>query len=58
MMSGRACTYCLEPDADACVRTQPDEAGGAHVYAHRKCAAKRGVSPLYVFTDESSRSER
>lgn len=54
----RACTYCPESDADACVRTLGEEAGGAHIYAHKKCAAKRGVAPLYVFTDESSRSER
>ncbi|MFJ4870516.1 hypothetical protein [Streptomyces sp. NPDC088757] len=47
----RACTYCPEPDADVCVRTRRDESGGAHVYAHRECAAERGVIPLYVFTD-------
>jgi hypothetical protein len=48
----RPCAYCPEPGADVCIRTQPYEAGGAHIYAHHSCAAKRGVRPLYVFTDE------
>ena len=48
----RPCTYCPKPGADACVRTQREEAGGAHIYAHRACAAARGVVPLYLFTDE------
>lgn len=51
--SRRRCTYCVEPDADACVRTQSDEAGGAHIYAHQKCASERGALPLYLFIDES-----
>ncbi|MEU3426581.1 hypothetical protein [Streptomyces gardneri] len=46
----RPCTYCPEPGADACVRTQGD--GDTHIYAHQKCARAKGVSPLYVFTDE------
>ncbi|MFI8425117.1 hypothetical protein [Streptomyces sp. NPDC085479] len=49
----RACNYCLDSqDADACVRVQPPAHGGAHVFAHRDCAAARGVRTLYVFTDE------
>ncbi|MFE6225500.1 hypothetical protein [Streptomyces sp. NPDC057854] len=45
----RNCTYCLRPEADACVRVQGD---GTHVYGHRRCALERGVRPLYVFTNE------
>ncbi|MFB7589396.1 hypothetical protein [Streptomyces sp. NPDC056169] len=48
----RPCTYCPRPDADACVRTLRNEAGGAHIYAHQECAAARGVVPLYLFVDE------
>lgn len=48
----RPCTYCPKLGADACIRTLPAQAGGAHIYAHRKCAAARGVLPLYLFTDE------
>jgi hypothetical protein len=48
----RLCAYCPEPGADACIGTQRNEDGGAHIYAHRTCAADRGVPPLYVFTDE------
>ncbi|MDV5145947.1 hypothetical protein R1T08_17445 [Streptomyces sp. SBC-4] len=49
----RPCTYCPEPGADACVRTQRSEQhGGVHIYAHQKCAAARGVRPLYLFIDE------
>jgi hypothetical protein len=48
----RPCTYCPQPGADACVRTLGTEAGGAHIYAHQKCAAARGVIPLYRFIDE------
>ncbi|MFD5110455.1 hypothetical protein [Streptomyces cinereoruber] len=54
----RACTYCPEPDADACVRTQWDETGGKHIYAHRECADARGAIPLYVFIDESKPAPR
>ncbi len=50
----RHCTYCPEPEANACVRTTD----GAHIYAHKDCARKRNVVPLYVFTDESSRNGR
>lgn len=50
--SRRHCTYCPEPDADACVRARSDEEGGDHVYAHQACAADRKVPTLYVFTDE------
>ncbi|MFE2561404.1 hypothetical protein ACFXGT_36440 [Streptomyces sp. NPDC059352] len=50
----RPCTYCPEPDADACVRTLRNEAGGAHIYAHQVCAAERGVTPLYLFVEESA----
>ncbi|MFF7851943.1 hypothetical protein ACFZDF_30790 [Streptomyces sp. NPDC007910] len=57
-MSGRPCTYCPEPGADVCVRTQRDDAGGAHIYAHRECADERGVIPLYVFTDEPAGTAR
>jgi hypothetical protein len=28
---------------------------GSHVYAHRICAAVRGVRPMYVFIDEVPR---
>ncbi|MEU2077088.1 hypothetical protein [Streptomyces sp. NPDC013489] len=48
----RHCTYCPEPGADVCVRSQRDEEGGAHIYAHRACAEARGKIPLYVFTEE------
>ncbi|MFK0225888.1 hypothetical protein ACIQUL_08980 [Streptomyces sp. NPDC090303] len=54
----RACTYCLCPDADACVRVQPPAHGGAHVYAHRTCASDRRVPTLYVFTDEPAAGPR
>ncbi|WP_282698302.1 hypothetical protein [Streptomyces sp. CC208A] len=50
----RACTYCPRPDADTCVRTQRPEYGGGHIYAHRACAAERGVTPLYVFDTEAA----
>ncbi|MET8506813.1 hypothetical protein ABZV60_19475 [Streptomyces sp. NPDC004787] len=43
----RHCAYCTEAGADCCVRVHPD---GGHVYAHRGCAARRGVKPMYVFT--------
>ncbi|MFJ3537075.1 hypothetical protein ACIPQA_16580 [Streptomyces sp. NPDC090109] len=55
-MSGRDCTYCPEPGADVCVRTQRDEDGGKHIYAHRECADARGVIPLYVFTSEPEKA--
>ncbi|MFE2555955.1 hypothetical protein ACFXGT_07955 [Streptomyces sp. NPDC059352] len=54
----RPCTYRLAPGADTCVRTQRDEAGGAHIYAHQTCAEARRVAPLYLFIDESRAGER
>ena len=53
-MDKRTCTYCLAPGADACVRVQKPEHGGAHVYAHRSCARARAVPTWYVFLDERS----
>ncbi|MFJ2783837.1 MULTISPECIES: hypothetical protein [unclassified Streptomyces] len=50
----RARTSCstTDPEADACVRIQRTAYGsGAHIYAHKGCAAKAGVFPLYEFTD-------
>ena len=47
----RSCTYCTQPGADCCVRVQPDAQGGRHILAHQVCAAVRGVSWWYVFTD-------
>lgn len=41
------CTYCLNPDADVCVRTVPTPAGPRLEFAHAACAADRGVRPLY-----------
>lgn len=55
---GRPCTYCPEPGADVCVRVLADNSGpGAHVYAHRACAADRGVVPMYSFIDTSTAGE-
>ncbi|MFE5630593.1 hypothetical protein [Streptomyces sp. NPDC056543] len=48
----RSCTYCPHPGPDCCVRVQQD---GSHVYAHRICAAVRGVHPRYVFIDDVPR---
>lgn len=53
--ASRACTYCPHPGADCCVRVQPDDQGGRHIYAHQVCAALRGKHPLYVFTEEPAR---
>ncbi|MFF8408962.1 hypothetical protein [Streptomyces omiyaensis] len=54
----RHCTFCTRrEDADTCIRSHRSETGEiTHVYAHAKCAARRGVSPLYVFLGEGSRS--
>lgn len=47
----RSCTYCLEPGADCCVREIPRSGGSPDpVYAHRRCAVRAGVKPLYVLT--------
>ncbi|MFF9910607.1 hypothetical protein [Streptomyces sp. NPDC013457] len=48
----RSCTYCPKPLPDCCVRVQED---GSHVYAHRICAAVRGVQPMYVFINDVPR---
>ncbi|WP_432114001.1 hypothetical protein [Streptomyces sp. S1] len=45
--SSRACNWCPNPGADCCIRVHPSPEGGHHVYAHRICAAVRGVGWLY-----------
>ncbi|MFJ9428344.1 hypothetical protein ACIRQY_01665 [Streptomyces sp. NPDC101490] len=53
----RECAYCPTPTADCCVRTQSSEANSSrHVYAHKACAARAGVTPLYEFTDDQEAS--
>lgn len=52
----RSCVCCLEPGADCCVRVikvagQPD----VHEFAHRRCAARKGIKPHYVI-DERPRT--
>ncbi|MFJ9434571.1 hypothetical protein ACIRQY_33640 [Streptomyces sp. NPDC101490] len=56
----RACTYCstTDPEADACVRTQRHEDGGAHIYAHKECAEEAGVNPFYEFTEVDAQAVR
>lgn len=45
----RTCTYCPDPDPDACIRMIPSAAGpDRSVYAHQACAQDRGVRPLYL----------
>ncbi|WP_331445887.1 hypothetical protein [Streptomyces xanthochromogenes] len=45
----RSCTYCLEPGADCCVAETSRASGSPDpVYAHRRCAARKGVKPLYL----------
>ncbi|MFF2331867.1 MULTISPECIES: hypothetical protein [unclassified Streptomyces] len=46
----RHCTYCPHPGADCCVRVQMET--GQHIYAHKICAAVRGVPRHYVFLDD------
>jgi hypothetical protein len=46
--SSLSCTYCPESGADVCVRSVATSSGPDRpVYAHRSCAEKRGVRPLY-----------
>ncbi|MCB5166036.1 hypothetical protein LG634_14470 [Streptomyces bambusae] len=49
----RPCAYCPKSGADVCVRTHPASEHGAapHLYAHRACALRVGVSPVYGFAD-------
>lgn len=55
-MAGKPCTYCPEPDADACVRSHRSEDGQTtHVYACRECMESRGLSPLYRFIKPADR---
>ncbi|MFM9368125.1 hypothetical protein [Streptomyces sp. Da 82-17] len=47
----RSCAYCPEPSPTVCVRVVQSGSGADRpVYAHRACAAARGIAPLYEVT--------
>jgi hypothetical protein len=48
----RPCTYCPDDGADVCVRTVATSSGPDRpVFAHRKCAKRHGIRPLYEIID-------
>ncbi|WP_282697397.1 hypothetical protein [Streptomyces sp. CC208A] len=58
--SRRPCTFCTRrDDADTCIRSHRSETGEiTHIYAHTRCAKKRGVLPLYVYVDPRTGERR
>lgn len=52
----RPCVYCTNQGADVCVREAKDADGTVrHVFAHRACAEKRGIRPLYAVLEPTER---